>query len=80
MLLVPLEKSKANIGIFINIILTFFDVLNKSCNKKDIVKECFEKLVELKDDDLDRIVDVTYSSSRKVVTKIIHYEDKEEIV
>ena len=63
-----------------NVILTLFDVLNKSCNKKDIVKQCFEKLVELKDDDLDRIADVTYSSSRKVVTKITHYEDKEEIV
>ena len=63
-----------------NVILKFYDVLNKCFNKKDIVKVCFEKLVELKDDDLDRIVDVTYSSSRTVVTKVTHYEDKEKIV
>ena len=63
-----------------NVILKFYDVLNKCFNKKDIVKVCFEKLVELKDDDLDRIVDVTYSSARTVVTKITHYEDKKKIV
>ena len=66
-----------------NVTLTLFpDVLNEYFNKKDIVKEFFEKLVELQDAliELDGSVDVTYSSSRKVVTKITHYENKEDMI
>ena len=63
-------------------LILFPDVLNEYFNKKDIVKEFFKKLVELQDAliGLDGSVDVTYSSSRKVVTKITHYENKEDII
>ena len=63
-------------------LILFPDVLNEYFNKKDIVKEFFKKLVELQDAliELDGSVDVTYSSSRKVVTKITHYENKEDII
>ena len=66
-----------------NVTLTLFpDVLSEYFNIKDIVKEFFEKSVELENAliELDSIVDVTYSSSRKIITKITHYENKEDII
>ena len=68
-----------------NVTLTLFPhVLNEYFNKnfRIILKNFFEKAVELEDTliEFDDIVDLTYSSPWKVVTKITHHENKEDII